>query len=56
MTTTKHKLESAAIVNSLLREKLDGEWKNYAINIIQVDDAAKSSLMPHLLKRLSKNQ
>jgi len=56
MTTTRQKLESAAVVNALLREKLDGDWKNYPINVIQVDDAAKSGLMPHLLKRLPQSQ
>jgi len=53
MTTTRQKLEDAAIVNPMLRGILDGDWKNYPINIIQVDDAAKSGLMQHLLKRLA---
>jgi len=52
MTTTREKLESAAIVNPMLCDQLDGAWKNFPINVIQVDDAAKSGLMPHLLKRI----
>jgi len=53
MTTTREKLQNAQITNSLLRQQFETNWKKYPINIIQVDDAAKSGLMPFLLNRLT---
>jgi hypothetical protein len=49
MTTTKEKLQNAEITNSMLRQMLQNEWHGYPINILQVDDAAKSGLIPLLL-------
>jgi hypothetical protein len=33
----------------MLRQMLQNEWHGYPINILQVDDAAKSGLIPLLL-------
>ncbi|MFH1160574.1 MAG: hypothetical protein V1733_06480 [bacterium] len=54
MTTTKEKLQNAQITNAMLKQKLESDWKDAPINILQVDDAAKSELMPLLLEKIGK--
>lgn len=52
VTTTREKLENARITNELLQEHLASGWRKYPINVVLVDDAARSGLMPLLLERI----
>jgi len=51
MTTTENKIDDAAQTNALLRQLFRSEWKDYPVNIIQVDDSVNSGLMPIIFER-----
>ncbi|HCU05018.1 MAG TPA: hypothetical protein DIC51_01680 [Coxiellaceae bacterium] len=46
-------ISAAATTNAQINEQLQTNWKNAPINIVLVDDVARSGLMPTLLNRLS---
>jgi len=52
MTTTKHKILKAKKTNAEIRKRLESDWKDAPINVVQVDDSVNSSLMPVLIGRL----
>lgn len=54
VTTTREKLENALNTNELLQKHLASDWRNFPINVVLVDDAARSGLMPLLLERIGK--
>ncbi len=51
MTTTENKLEDGTKTNELLRKLFKSDWKGYPVNIIQVDNAVNSGLMPVVFER-----
>ena len=53
MTTTKHKISDAFnYTNPEIKTMLEGKWQDAPINIVQVDDAVYSGLMPVMLKKV----
>lgn len=52
MTTTKHKILDAKETNAEIKKRLESDWKDAAINVVQVDDSVNSGLMPVLIDRL----
>jgi len=52
MVTAGHKLEFAAVTNNQVRTLLATSWQKFPLNIVQVDDAVNSGLMPILINRL----
>ena len=52
MVTAGHKLTNAAVTNGKTRALLVTDWQKFPLNIIQVDDAVNSGLMPVLIDRL----
>jgi len=52
MTTTKHKIVKARETNAEIKKRLESDWKDAPINVVQVDDSVNSGIMPVLIKRL----
>jgi len=52
MTTTKHKIVNARKTNAEIKKRLESDWKDAPINVVQVDDSVNSELMPVLIERL----
>ncbi len=52
MTTTKHKILKARETNAEIKRRLSSDWKNAPINVVQVDDAVNSGMMPVLIGRI----
>jgi hypothetical protein len=56
MTTTKDKLSTAQVTNALVRARLEADWQQAPISVVQVDDSATSEIVSILIKRLKKKQ
>jgi hypothetical protein len=54
MTTTSHKLNAAKVTNAKVRQKLQTDWNDAPISVLQVDDGARSGLMPILIEKLER--
>jgi len=52
MTTTKHKILNARQTNAEIKKRLETDWKDAPINVVQVDDSVNSGLMSVLIERL----
>jgi hypothetical protein len=53
MIDAGNKLPDAARTNRLTKAKLQGDWKNAPVSVVQVDDSVKSGLMPAILSMLT---
>ena len=49
MQTAGRKVQNAVDTNALIAQKLQGDWRKYPLNIIQVDDSVNSGLMPIII-------
>ncbi len=55
MTNDNTKIATAAETNPLILEQLNSAWKTAPINIVQVNDAVNSGMMPTLIPRMISN-
>lgn len=54
MVTAGHKLADAKVTNPMVLKKLQTDWADAPISVVQVDDAVHSGLMPVLIDRLNR--
>ena len=54
MVTAGHKLADAKVTNPMVLKKLQTDWADAPISVVQVDDAVHSGLMPALIDKLNR--